>query len=126
MTYSDIETSPSLEEHLTKEHDYLWDFSIIWSINVTLILLYIVQLVRLNYSDCSKSNRLTSYIYRSFLMNLLVTLARFTYCLFDHHVDSNRKQVTEYVLQCIFCLVNFIAIMVYMLEWNALGSMVKH
>ena len=108
------------------DSNYYWDFSITFAINFTLILLYIVQLVRLNYSDCHKSNRLTGYIYRAFFLNLFCTLVRFTYCLIDHTGEENRKQVTEYVMQTVFCFVNFIACMVYMLDMAALGTMIKH
>ena len=104
----------------------MWDFSICWSINVVLILMYVVQLVRLEHSDCRKSNRLTGHIYRLFLAGLMNTLVRNTISLFRSDDDLTKSQVIEYSLQESHCVLFLTASMVYTLEWSALGGMIRH
>ena len=73
------------------------------SINVSLILLYIVQLVRLKYSSIEKRNKLTLYIYKSLLYNLIATLVRSVTQLILSSSGLNVSQLSMYALNSTSC-----------------------
>ena len=101
-----------------KLQEYQWDFSITISINITLILFYCVQIVRLSHSGTEKRNKLTFAIYWSLNCNLIAAFVKsiVQLCLTDQWEHKN--QITMYGLNSVACIFFVTAICLQAFEWH--------
>lgn len=103
----------------------LWDFSIVTSVNLCIILLLTVRLCHLRHQSALKRNKLTFGLHQWFIFNQIVVQLKATFQILIDFLGYSNSEYLKYLLTTIEAQVFVSASFVQLLEWHLIASLVK-